>query len=139
MARRFRLENRLGPIRQSPPQGTFGFCSAHFTVQRLHTAFHGAFGLPVQRADQYRFPVIPRVRAHTANVANSQNGQQVQPFDCFYSLCEIAHGARIRDVAFLRHIGHQQVIAHKPFNRVTLVRLQSQTWRDRAGNLCAKH
>jgi hypothetical protein len=63
---------------------------------------------------------------HAPDVADGQHGQQVQPLPRFHRLGEVAHGARVGDVALLRHVGHQQVIAHQPFDRFAFCGFQAQ-------------
>ena len=93
----------------------------------------------MQLAQQHGLPVVPGVRPHAANIADRQHRQQVQPFAGGDGAGKIAGGARIPDIAFLRHVGHQKVIAHQPFDGFAFLGIQTQTRGDLAGDLGAQN
>ena len=131
----FGLKILARPMGEGRTQGLFGTRAAVLAVEVFEPGFKRAFGLPVEPADQYGFPVVPCVRADAADIADGQHTQQIKPFDGLHSLGKVPHGARIGNIAFLRHIRHQQVVADQPFDRVDLGLVEAQTGRDLAGHL----
>ena len=127
------------PIRQHLAQGTFTVGPAAFAVQRLCPVFQHPARLVVERADQRGFPIIPGVRSDPANVTDGQHGQQVQPPDGSHRLGEILYRARVCDIALLRHVGHQKVIAHQPFDCFAFPLCHAQPWGDLARNFGAQN
>ena len=116
MPPQFGLERPCIPSFERVAQARLGLGPAMLPVQILQPMFKRAGRLAVQLPDQHGLPVVPCLRANTANVADRQHRQQVQPLASLHRLGEIPQGARVRQVAFLRHVGHQQVIAHQPFH-----------------------
>ena len=60
----FMAQRRFGPIRQSLAQVFLGFRAAVLPIEILQPGLQRLFGLPVQRADQHGFPVVPYPWAH---------------------------------------------------------------------------
>ena len=116
MAPHFDGQRLAVPIRKRAAQILARLCAAVLTVERLHPAFERAARLAIERADQRGLPVVPDTGADAPNIANCQHAKQVQPFARLDGLGKIAHCARVCNVALLRHVRHQQVIAHQPFH-----------------------
>ena len=58
----------------------------------------------VLEVDQHGLPVVPCGWPHAANIAHGQHCQQIKACFAFHRFGEIAHSARIADIALLRHI-----------------------------------
>ena len=122
-SRRARLASSSRPSRlmSSSP------CSSARAVSRYRPRSSSAFQLfQVSGAD-------------AADVADGQHRQQVQPLLGLHRLGEIPHRARIGDIALLRHVRHQQVIPHQPFDGIAFLWLQAQPRTDLARDLCAQN
>ena len=138
MAPKFGADILCIPADQRLAQLALGLVLPAFAVDMFQPAFQRIGGLPIQPAQQHGLPVVPGAGADTADIADRQHRQQIQPLAGFHRLGEIAYRARIADIALLRHVGHQQVIAHQPFDGFTFFLCQPQTRRDPAGNLGAE-
>ena len=75
-------------------------------------------GFPIQRAQQLPLPAVPHARANGANVANRQHKQQAQALHALHHGGESLDGARVRQVAALRHRGHGEMLLHQPGDRL---------------------
>ena len=126
------LDGRLGPVLERVAQRGLALLADILAVEILQPALERIGGLAVQRAQQLRFPVVPGVGPDAADIADCQHGQQVQPLARFHRLGEIGDRARVGDVAFLRHVGHDQMRAHQPFDRLDLFLGEPEPLADRA-------
>ena len=127
------------PVGQGLAKRAFGLGLCTLAIDGLQPLFKGNCGLPVERADQLCLPVVPDPRTNAADVADSQNGQQIKPFLGFHRLGKIADRAGLGEIAFLRHVRHQKVISHQPLDGFDLGLLQSEPWGHFAGDLCAQN
>jgi hypothetical protein len=100
-------------------------------VEVLEPGLERGGGRPIEPAQERGLPVVPGGGADAADVADRQDRQKLQPFPRLHRLGEVAHRAGVGDVAFLRHVGHEQVVAHEPFHGLALGRLQAETGADR--------
>ena len=137
MPRHLVVERGFVPVGQPFPQGAGRIAHPVFAVHRFKPAFKRVGGLFVKLPQQHGLPVVPGPRPHATDIADGQHGQQVQPFARFHRLGKVAHGAGVADIAFLRHVGHQQMIAHQPFHRLAFLGIQPQPGGNAAGHLRA--
>ena len=127
-----------GPAGQPGAQGGLGLILALFAVEMFKPFFQRLGRAGVKLTQQHGLPVVPGVRPHAADVADGQHGQQVQPLAGFNRLGKVAHGSRVADVAFLRHVGHQQMPAHQPLDRLAFLLVQAQPGRHAPRDLGAE-
>ena len=89
----------------------------------------------VQLAQQLRLPVVPRSRPNRPDIERRQHEEELQPLDASHLRCEGAHRCGVGDVALLREIRHDKVIANQPDDHLCLSLVQPETRADLGGDL----
>ena len=70
MAGGFAFDSGFFPVGQGLAQAFLGLGAAMLAVKGFEPVLHRVAGLVVKRAQEHRFPVVPRIRADAANVAD---------------------------------------------------------------------
>ncbi len=130
------LGAQLGPrpVGQRLAQARLGLGLSRLAVEVLEPGLQRARRHSVQRPQKLRLPVVPHAGADAADVARRQHRQQVEPPHALHRLGEVPHRPRVAEVALLRGVRHQQVVAHQPLDRLGFVGLQAQPGADAAGD-----
>ena len=68
----------------------------------------------VKLAQQLPLPAVPRAGTDRADIDRSEDGEMAQPFVALHVTDEILDRLGIGQVAFLRGVAHQQMVAHQP-------------------------
>ena len=118
MAVEFKFDQRVIPALgdQRGAQLRFGVLGQLIAGHVIALPFEHAAGVAIELANERRFPIVPRLGAHTTNIADGQHGQQIQSFDRLHRFGKSANCARVRNITLLRHVRHHEVIAHQPFH-----------------------
>ena len=72
------------------------------------------FRFRIKCAQQLAFPAIPDAGPDGADVNDRQDQQQLQPFRALHNSGEIQDGLEVVEIAHLRRLAHQQMMADKP-------------------------
>ena len=92
-----------------------------------HMAEAQTFLLGIEQfAEQLPFPAVPRAGPDCANVYRGQDGKVPQAFDALHLAAEILDRLGIGEIALLRGVAHQQVIAYQPGNQLGLALRKSE-------------
>ena len=83
-------------------------------------------GFRIERAEQLALPAVPHAGSHGADVGNRQDDQQLQPLEALHDGAEVENGLEVVEIAHLRGLAHQQVIADEPGNRFRFRRREAQ-------------
>ncbi len=71
-------------------------------------------GVIIKRAQELAFPAVPDARPHRADIGDSEQEQELQPFGTLHNVREGPHGLRVRNIAALRGLAHGQMVLDEP-------------------------
>ena len=96
-------------------------------------------GRLVEGGEQLPLPAVPDAGADRADVDDRQHQQQAQPLGALYRFGEIEDRLEVRQVALERGVGHQEVIADQPGDRLGLGAGQAEARPEPLRDLGTKH
>ena len=128
------VELRVRPARQRAAQRLLGRLDPRLAVDRRMAAAEHDLGLPVERAQELALPAVPDARPDGADVGDGQDQQQLELLLRLHDRRQRFGGARVGEVAALRHVGHDRDAARS-------ARRRGRCWRATgraAGKACAR-
>jgi hypothetical protein len=135
VARHVAVELSWRPVGHSGAEG--GLRRGHPVAPRdgAVTARQHRLGLEIQGAQQLALPAVPDPRPDGADVGNGQDEQQLETLRALHDGGKVEDGLEVVEIAHLRGLAHQQVMAHQPGDQLGLVRRQPEPRAQRLGHL----
>ena len=105
-----------------------------------HMAEAQAFaGDVVKLAQQLPLPAVPRAGTDRADIDRSEDGEVAQPLVALHMPDEILDRLGIGEIAFLRGVAHQQMVAHQPGDHLGLAFGEAEARAQVLGDFGAEH
>ncbi len=134
MAREIAVPGGFRPVAEMRGQGLLRLGDARLAVDRVIATLQHGLGFEIELAQQLRLPAVPDAGADGLDVDDGQDKEHFQPLGTLHQIGEVAHGARIGDVAALGDVGHHEMVLHQPGDRFrfagTHAEARAETARD---------
>ncbi len=114
VARGVGVELRIGPARQRAAQSLLRRLDPRLAVHGGMAAAEHDLGLPIERAQKLALPAVPDAWTHGADVGCGEGKQHLQAFLGLHDLSQRLGRPRVRKVASLSHVGHDQMLLDQP-------------------------
>ena len=125
-----REHRRAGARHPSPESGRANTClrlgDAILARNRWYGRRRHGLGLVIERAQKLALPAVPHARSDGADVGDGEDQEKLQALRALHDMGEIEDGLEVVEVAHLRRLAHQQMMADEPGDRLGLRRRQAE-------------